>query len=100
MTLDQEISAYEASLSRLQKLDEDEVDPEEYERILARLVELRKRRDAAPHCPKHPDTKMTYADGMEDYHDLKTPHWRCELWIGSGVCGATLPLDVSKVVTP
>jgi hypothetical protein len=46
----------------------------------------------APDCPKHPGTKMTYADGMELYHDLKHPHWRCELWIGSGVCGATRPL--------
>jgi hypothetical protein len=46
----------------------------------------------APNCPLHPQTRMVYADGMEHYHDIKIPHYRCELWIGGGVCGATLPL--------
>lgn len=60
------------------------------EKTCARIVaELNAK---APNCPKHRDTKMTYADGMEHYHDLKYPHWRCELWVGSGVCGATRPL--------
>lgn len=44
-----------------------------------------------PTCYKHADTFMTYADGKEPHHDLRHPHWRCELWVGSGVCGATRP---------
>ncbi len=41
-----------------------------------------------PMCPRHPDVRMVYANGKEHYHDRRDPHWRCELWIGSGVCGA------------
>jgi hypothetical protein len=50
----------------------------------------------APECPVHPGTRMALADGKAYYHDLKEPHWRCELWIGSGVCGKTLPLSTKE----
>jgi hypothetical protein len=53
--------------------------------------------DDAPLCPRpgHEPTRMVYADGKAPYHDLKHPHWRCELWVGSGVCGATRPYSAS-----
>lgn len=51
------------------------------------------RRPQMPVCPKHPKQFMVYADGTAPYHDIKHPHYRCELWIGGGVCGATLPID-------
>ncbi len=44
---------------------------------------------AKPYCPIHRDTKMVLASGKEHYHDVKVAHWRCELWVGSGVCGQT-----------
>lgn len=46
----------------------------------------------APCCPVHPDVRMVYADGTRGYHDSDAPAWRCELWVGGGVCGATRPL--------
>jgi hypothetical protein len=42
----------------------------------------------APTCPKHAGVRMDYADGTKPYHDQRTPHWRCEMWVGGGVCGA------------
>lgn len=42
---DAEIGRLMASISRMDDADEDEVDPEEYERLLARLVYLRHERD-------------------------------------------------------
>lgn len=57
---------------------------------------MREERESAPDCPKHPGTKMVYADGKKPYHDLKTPHWRCELWVGGGECGTTLPANRSN----
>jgi len=44
-----------------------------------------------PRCPKHQDVTMRFVSGAEPHHDIKVPHWRCELWIGGGVCGATRP---------
>lgn len=32
---------------------------------------------------------MAFADGKANHHDIKKPHWRCEVWIGGGVCGMT-----------
>lgn len=49
--------------------------------------------EQAPECPKHPGSRMVYASGTEDCHDLAAPHWRCELWVGGGVCGQTLPIE-------
>lgn len=46
-----------------------------------------------PKCPVHRDAPMVLADGKAHYHDRREPHWRCELWVGSGVCGQTLPLS-------
>lgn len=33
---------------------------------------------------------MNFVDGTAPEHDVKEPHWRCECWIGSGVCGRTM----------
>ena len=55
-------------------------------------------RGVTPTCPKHPDTKMVYADGTQPHHDEKRPHWRCELWVGGGVCGATMSVAVAKAM--
>lgn len=45
MMLSEEIARLEASMARLDEMDSEEIDPEEYERILCRLVELRRLRD-------------------------------------------------------
>lgn len=44
-----------------------------------------------PRCPKHQDVTMRFVSGTEPHHNIKVPHWRCELWVGGGVCGATRP---------
>lgn len=53
---------------------------------------IAERNRFAPECPEHPGTKMVFADGTQPHHDLKYPHYRCELWIGGGVCGKTRAL--------
>lgn len=45
MTLSEEIARLEASMARLDEMDPEEIDSDEYERILCRLVELRRLRD-------------------------------------------------------
>lgn len=45
MTLTEEIAKLEASMARLDEIDPEEIEPEEYERILNLLVYLRKLRD-------------------------------------------------------
>lgn len=40
-----ELECLAAAWDRLDDIDPDEVDPDEYQRMLARLVELRKKRD-------------------------------------------------------
>lgn len=58
----------------------------ENESLRKMVWQLRER--FAPECPKHKGSRMVLADGTEHYHDRKTPHWRCEVWVGGGVCGA------------
>ena len=41
-----------------------------------------------PACPKC-GVPMNFVDGGAPEHDVKVPHWRCEVWVGRGVCGAT-----------
>lgn len=42
---DDEIRRLEASMRRMNEVDTEEIDSEEYQRILGRLVELRRERD-------------------------------------------------------
>ena len=48
MTQDDEIRRLEESMRRLDEADPEEIDSEEYQRILDRLVKLREERDASP----------------------------------------------------
>lgn len=51
---DREIARLEASMKRMDEIDPEEIEPDEYGRILDRLVKLREERDSKTRlCPAH-----------------------------------------------
>lgn len=51
MTRDEEIKRLEDSMRRMDQVDPDEIEPQEYRRIMDRLVKLRKERDSQKNRP-------------------------------------------------
>ena len=41
---------------------------------------------------------MNFVDGGAPEHDVKEPHWRCEMWVGGGVCGRTMSEAAAKAM--